>query len=213
MSPIRVMVADDHPLVRHGLVEILSHTPDVDVVAQVGTGTAALECICNTPLDVVVLDLSLPELSGLEVLKRLDSRGGAPPVLVLTVHCEDRYAIRAMRMGAAGYLTKTSAPEELVNAVRVLADGRKYVSSTLSQQLARRLLTPDDERMPHETLSRREHEVLCHLARGRTQSETAALMQLSPKTVNTYRARILEKMHLRTTAELIRYALDHELLA
>jgi two-component system, NarL family, invasion response regulator UvrY len=211
-SRIRVLVADDHPVVRHGLVQILSFESDIDVVAQVGTGSAALECILDTELDVVVLDLSLPEMSGMEVLKRLREAAVPPPVLILTVHREDSYAIRTMQMGAAGYLTKASAAEELVSAVRMLADGRKYVSSTLSQHLALRLLMPHDEKMPHESLSRREFQVLCHLARGNTQAETAALMELSPKTVNTYRARILQKMRLSTTAQLIRYAVDHELI-
>ena len=208
---IRVLVADDHALVRRGLRELLSETDDIRVEAEAATAAEALECVLRQALDVVVLDLSLPGRGGLDLLGEIKAARGDLPVLILTMHPEDQYAVRALKAGAAGYLTKESAPEKLVEAVRRAAAGGRYVSASLAEKLALHL---DDarQREPHETLSDREFQVFRRLAGGRTVSQIADELSLSVKTVSTYRARILEKMAMQTNAELMQYAFRHKLV-
>jgi two-component system, NarL family, invasion response regulator UvrY len=208
---IRVLVADDHAIVRRGLRELLGETPDVEVAAEAATSSEALECVRRQPLDVVVLDLSLPGRGGLDLLADIKAERAELPVLILTVHPEDQYAVRALKAGASGYITKESAPEVLVDAVRRAAAGGRYVSPTLAEKLA---LYLDGARRcePHEALSDREFQVFRLLAGGRTVGQIAEELSLSVKTVSTYRSRVLEKMGLRTNAELTQYAFRNNLV-
>lgn len=207
----RVLIADDHPVVRRGLVEIVAGEPDMTVAGQPATGPETLAFVRTYGCDVVVLDLSLPGLSGLDVLKQLKHEQPRLPVLVLSIYPEDQYALRVLRAGAAGYLTKESAPEELVRALRKVSGGGRYVSAALAEQLAAAVADPAPT-PPHRTLSDREYEVMCLLASGRTVKEVAAALGLSVKTVSTYRARLLEKMHMKTNADLTRYCMENRLI-
>lgn len=208
---IRLLVADDHAIVRRGLREILSEAHDLSVAGEAATRDEVLAKVGERGLDAVILDLSLPGGNGLDLLAEVKHRRPDLPVLILTVHPEDQYALRALRAGAAGYLTKESAPEQLVEAVRKIVRGGKYVSATVAERLASSL-GPDAARAPHEALSDREYEVLRMLASGKTVSEVAAELSLSVKTVSTYRTRILEKMGMRTNAELTHYAIKNQLV-
>jgi DNA-binding NarL/FixJ family response regulator len=208
---IDVLIVDDHAIVREGLKQILADTPDMVVAGEAGTGREALAMVPSRQWDVVVLDISLPDRSGLDVLKQIISQSDGPPVLVLTMHAEGPYAVRILRMGAAGYLNKESAPEQLVAAIRKVAQGGRYVSPSLAEQLAFEVSAP--QRPPHETLSDREFEVLCMLVSGKTITTIAAELFVSVKTISTHRARILGKMRLKSNMELARYAIQHRLIA
>ena len=206
---IRVLIADDHPIVRQGLRQILAETGDIEVKAEASAGQEVLEKIRRHPLDAVVLDLSMPGTSGLDTLKQIKEERPRLPVLVLSIYPEDQYAVRALRAGASGYLTKNSAPEALVTAIRKLAGGGRFITPSLGEKLAESLQNPLDGKPLHETLSDREFEVFRLIAKGKTVGEAAQILFISPKTVSTYRHRILEKTGLKTTAELMRYAVDH----
>jgi two-component system, NarL family, invasion response regulator UvrY len=206
---IRVLIADDHPIVRQGLRQILAETGDIEVKAEASAGQEVLEKIRRHPVDAVVLDLSMPGTSGLDTLKQIKEERPRLPVLVLSIHPEDQYAVRALRAGASGYLTKSSAPEALVTAIRKLAGGGRFITPSLGEKLAESLQNPLDGKPLHETLSDREFEVFRLIAKGKTVGEAAQILFISPKTVSTYRHRILEKTGLKTTAELMRYAVDH----
>jgi two-component system invasion response regulator UvrY len=208
---IRALIADDHAVVRQGLKQILGDTPEMVVAGEATTGQEVLDKVRAETWDVVVLDISMPDRSGLDVLKQLRSERPKLPVLVLSMHSEDQYAVRVLKAGASGYLTKDSAPDELVKAIRKVVSGRRYVSSLLAEKLAFEIGT-DSSRLPHETLSDREFQVLRLIAAGKSVTEIAAELYLSVKTVSTYRARMLEKMNLGTTAELIHYAMQNHLI-
>ena len=208
---IRVLVADDHAVVRRGVVQILSEAPDIIAAGEAGTGQEVMQAMSNRHYDVVLLDIVMPEGSGLEVLKQLRRLKPELSVLLLSMYPEKQYAVRALKAGAAGYLTKESAPEELVAAIRKVAQGGKYVSRSLAEKLAVEL-GGDAEKEPHEALSDREFQVMCMMAIGQTVTEIAADLSLSTKTVSTYRTRILEKLKLQNTAEIVRYALRKELV-
>lgn len=207
---IRILVADDHAIVRRGLIQILAEHCDMSVVGEASDAAELFALARAQQWDIVVLDVSMPGRGGLEVLKELKTEFPARPVLILSVHPEDQYAVRALRAGAAGYLTKDSAPAELVNAIRKAMQGGKYVSPSLAEKLAFNL-APDPDRLPHEALSDREYQVLCAIASGKTVSEIAEEMSLSVKTISTYRTRLLEKMNLKNNAELTHYAIQHGL--
>ena len=207
---IRVLIADDHPIVRRGLLQIVADQPDMTVVADTGDGREALRLIDQHSPDVLVLDMNMPGLSGLEVLSQLREQPRKLAVLVLSVHPAGELARRVLKAGAAGYLSKDTAPEELTNAIRRVVSGKKYVSATLGELLANSLDSAND--LPHASLSDREFEVLRMIASGKTVSEIAAEIALSVKTVSTYRARILEKMSMRTNAELTHYAIRNHLV-
>ena len=209
-SPIAVLVADDHPIFRRGIVQFLAETDDMQVVAETGTADEVLAQLRRTNVDVVVLDLGMPGTNGVDLLDRIRCEWPTLPVLVLTVHPEDLYAVRALRAGAAGYLTKDSAAGELVQAIQRVRAGRRWVSPSLAEHLAV-FLARDHDRPVHDALSNREFEVLRRIGAGQTPTMIARGLHLSPKTVSTYRTRILEKLDLPTTAELIRYALKHSL--
>jgi two-component system invasion response regulator UvrY len=208
---IKIIIADDHAIVRKGLRQIVSETPDIIVTGEASTGTEVLRCVRGNDYDVVVLDISMPGGEGLNILKQIKKVKSKIPILVLSVHPEDQYAVRALRAGAAGYLTKESAPDELITAIRRVSGGRKYVSSQLAEKLAFHIGV-DGEKKPHENLSDREYQVLCMIASGKRVTEIGDELRLSVKTVSTYRARILEKMRMKSNAALTHYAFKHGLV-
>jgi two-component system, NarL family, invasion response regulator UvrY len=208
---IRILIADDHAVVREGLKRIVAETPDMEVVGEAASGHEALDFAQKRECDLVLLDLAMPGKDGLDTLKELRAVRPGLPVLVLSVYPEDQYAVRLLRAGAAGYLTKESAPEELVAAIRKVSRGGRYVSETLAEQLAV-LLGSESDRLPHEALSDREFRVMVMLASGKTVSEVADTLCLSVKTISTYRARALHKMNMRNNAEFSFYAVKHGLV-
>ncbi|GEC97209.1 MAG: hypothetical protein RLZZ220_1764 [Pseudomonadota bacterium] len=209
-KPIRVLIADDHAIVRQGLRQILSDTPDLTVSGEAENGVQAVQMVRAGEWDVVLMDVSMPDRNGIDALKLIKKEYPRLPVLILSMYPEEQYAIRALKAGAAGYLTKQSAPELLVTAIRQVASGKKYVSPSLAEELAN-AIGDDSERPPHEKLSDREYQTLCMIASGKTPAEIAEALNLSVKTVSVYRARLLEKMNLRNNAELTHYGLKHGL--
>lgn len=203
---IRVLIADDHPIVRKGLRELVAGEPDMAVAAESGNGLEVVRLIETEPFDVVLLDISMPGMSGLEILQRIRPN---LPILVLSGFPETELAVRTLRAGASGYLNKEMAPEELVAAIRLVNGGRKYVSPAVAELLASSVSRGGAT--PHDLLSDREYQVMVLLAKGRTVSEIAAEISLSVKTISTYRARVLEKMDLRNNAELMLYAIRNNL--
>jgi DNA-binding NarL/FixJ family response regulator len=208
---IRVLIADDHAVVRQGLKQIIGDTPELLVAGEATNGQEVLDQVRAETWDVVVLDISMPDRSGLDILKQLRSERPTLPVLVLSMYSEDQYATRVLKAGASGYLTKDSAADELVKAIRKVVNGGRYVSPLLAEKLAFEI-GDDSSRLPHETLSDREFQVLRLIAAGKSVKEIAAELSLSVKTVSTYRARLLEKMNLGTNAELMHYALQNGLI-
>jgi two-component system, NarL family, invasion response regulator UvrY len=208
---IKILIADDHAIVREGLKQILSESPDLVVVAEASTGQEVLEKIAKNDLDLVVLDIAMPGRGGLDILKEIKSQRPRLSVLMLSMYPEEQYAVRVLKSGASGYLTKESAPAELVKAIRQISQGKKYISPSLAEKLAIDLeISPD--RPPHETLSDREYQVMCMIASGKTLREIADGLSLSIKTISTYRSRILEKMNMKTNAELTHYAIKNRLV-
>jgi len=207
---IRVLIADDHDLVRQGLKRIIENTPDMEVVAEQANGVDALHWLGHNDCDVLLLDISMPGRNGIEVLKQLRAEKPKLPVLILSNYTEDQYAVRLIKSGAAGYLTKGCASAVVVEALRAVASGKKYFSPAVLEMLTNELAMPEG-RLPHETLSNREYQIFRYLASARTVTEIGELLNLSGKTVSTYRTRILEKMNLRNNAELMQYAIEKRL--
>jgi two-component system invasion response regulator UvrY len=207
---IRVLIADDHPVVREGIRTIVSASPDVTVVGDVDDGYAVFEQVRRSAPDVVLLDLSMPGIDGLDVLKQLKRERPRLPVLILTMHSEDQFAIRALKAGAAGYVMKDSAPAELVGAIRKVVAGGRHVSPWLAEKLAEQL-GGDSEKRPHERLSDREYQILRMIAAGQSTREVAEALAISVKTVGTHRTRIFDKMGLKSTAELAAYVVRNRL--
>ena len=210
-APVRVLIADDHPVVRQGLKMMLSSDPEVDVVGEARDGDEAFEMAHQIEWDVAVLDYSMPGRGGVELLADVKHDYPDRPILILSIYPEDPHGLRALKAGAAGYITKESASEELTAAVKKVASGGRYISSTLAEKLALRL-TPELERPPHERLSDREYRVMWLLASGKTLHQIAEEMRLSPSTVSTYRGRILKKLGLNTNVDLVHYAMKHRLI-
>jgi two-component system invasion response regulator UvrY len=208
---MRILICDDHPIVRKGLRELLEEEPAPVTVGEASSANEALELARKQPWDIVVLDITMPGRGGLDVLKELRHERPNVPVLVLSVHPAEQYAVRVLRAGASGYLTKESAPEELLNAIRRILRGGHYISPSVGETLAADLGRPAEE-LPHHGLSDREFEIMRMLASGKRASEIAEEVFLSVKTVSTYRVRILRKLNLRTTAEIMRYAIKHGLV-
>jgi two-component system invasion response regulator UvrY len=207
---IRVLIADDHPVVRRGLKRILEDETDMEVIGEARNGQEALDLVSDKKCDVVILDIEMPGRSGLDVLKDLKQYRPKLAVLVLSIHPEEQFAVRVLRAGAVGYLSKESAPDELVKAIRTVFWGKRYISAWLADRLASELGRGMWE-APHETLSNREFEVLKMIASGKTVSQIAKELSFSVKTISTYRARILAKMGMKTNAELTHYAIENKL--
>lgn len=208
---MKILIVDDHPVVRKGLTQILYEEPDVEIAAEAKTAAESLAMVREKEWDVVVLDITLPDRSGLEALKDIKALRPHLPVLILSMHPEDQYALRVLKAGAAGYVNKDSASEELVKAVRKVVGGGRYVSTFMAEKLAT-VVGGDYERPLHESLSDREFQVMCMLASGRRLKEVAEELCLSVKTVSTYRARVLEKMGMESNAELTYYAVKNGLV-
>ena len=205
---IRVLITDDHPIVRRGLRQIVADEADMSV-SEAGTGAEALGLIDSEEFHLVLLDLTMPGLSGLEVLNQIRVRWPQLPVLVLSAHPETEFAVRIIKAGASGYLNKHLAPEELITAIRRVLTGRKYIGPAVAELIADSL--GRDEAAPHASLSDREFQVMLLIAAGKTVSEIAQDLALSVKTVSTYRTRILEKMNLKNNAELMRYVVENKI--
>jgi DNA-binding NarL/FixJ family response regulator len=208
---IRILIVDDHVMFREGLKQILAKHSDMRVVDEAGSGQEAMERVLRHKLDVVLLDISLPGRSGPELLSEIKKNKPDLAVLVLSMHPEDQYAIRMMKAGALGYMTKESAPEELISAIRKVSTGSRYISSKLAEEMAV-ALDINTPKFPHQMLSNREFQVMRMLASGKSLKEIADEMIISEKTVTTYRARILEKMNLHNNVELTLYAIENKLL-
>lgn len=208
---INILIADDHSIVRAGLKQIISEISDMTIVDEASNGSEVLDKIRTNDYSVVVLDIAMPGKSGLEALKEIKSERPGLPVLMLSMYPEDQYAIRVLRSGAAGYLTKESAPAELVTAIRTVASGKKYISPSVAERLVCNL-DFDGKKELHELLSDREFQVLCMIASGKSASDIAEELTLSVKTISTYRSRILEKMKLKNNAELTTYAIQNHLI-
>ncbi len=207
---IKVLVADDHAIVRQGLKLILSEEFDSLTLGEACNGRELLQLVEKDAWDIVVLDITLSDRNGLDILKDLKLQRPKLPVLILSMHSEDQFAVRSLKAGASGYMTKENAPEELVKAIKKVLGGGRYVSATLAEKLAFEL--DAQARPPHETLSDREYQVLRMIAAGRTVSEIAEELVLSVKTISTYRARVLEKLRMKTNAELTHYAIKNNLV-
>lgn len=210
-STIRVFIADDHAIVREGLKQILAESRDIIVAGEAENGLDAIKLFRKSKCHVMLLDISMPDRSGIEVLKQVKKENPEIAVLMLSMHREDQYAIRSLKAGAAGYLTKQSAPRELVDAIRLVAAGQKYVSAALAQELAAQL-GEDHAGAPHESLSDREYQTLTMIASGKTVTAIAEELKLSVKTISEYRARLLLKMKLKNSAELTHYAIKNQLI-
>ena len=208
---IKVFIADDHAIVREGLKQILAETRDIVVAGEAENGLDAVKLFRKSDCQVMLLDISMPDRSGIEVLKQIKKEKPELAVLMLSMHREDQYAIRSLKAGAAGYLTKQSAPRELVEAIRQVAGGLKYISAALAQELANHV-GEDHEAPPHDALSDREYQTLTMIASGKTVGVIAKELSLSVKTVSEYRARLLVKMKLKNSAELTHYAIKNQLI-
>jgi DNA-binding NarL/FixJ family response regulator len=211
MKKIRILIADDHPIVREGYKKILMSQPDMDVTGEAGNGQEVLDLIQKKDFELILLDISMPGRSGLEILKELKSQKPHLPVMILSIYPEEQYAVRAFRDGASGYLTKASTPKELISAIRKVSQGGRYVTEALAEKLTY-FLHGDVEKAPHEKLSDREYQVMLLIASGKTVTQIADELCLSVKTISTYRRHILEKMQFTTNAEITMYAIQNKLL-
>jgi DNA-binding NarL/FixJ family response regulator len=209
---INVLVVDDHALIRKGLKQILDDTSDIRVTGEAETGMQAIKMVRENKYDMALLDITLPDKYGIDVLKQMKLDCPTLPVLILSMHPDEQYALRSIKAGASGYMNKQSAPSQLVIAIRKVASGKKYISSELAEQLANDLTNDKPQDVTHKILSNREYQTLCLMAAGKSLSEMADIMSLSAKTVSVYRSRMLEKMHLKNNAEAVRYAINNHLI-
>lgn len=208
---IKVFIADDHSLIREGFKKILKDEIDIEIVGEAANAQDTMNFVMKNSVDILILDINLPDKSGLDLLKELREFKPDLRILILSMHPEDRFAMRVLRAGAYGYITKESAGEKLVMAIRKVYNGRKYVSEALAEKLAFELQSGSDKPV-HELLSDREYQVFQMIASGKTLAEIAGSLSLAVTTVSTYRSRILEKLNLHSNAELIRYAITNKLL-
>ncbi|MBU2574265.1 MAG: response regulator transcription factor [Elusimicrobia bacterium] len=208
---IKVLIADDHPIVRTGLRQILLKAPDIQITGEVGSGEEALKLLGRQKYDVVILDIVLPGLGGLEVLRRIKTKMPSIPVLMLSMYPEEHYAVRTLKLGAAGYLSKEHFPDEVISAIRKVVRGGKYLGQAIIDNVESSLRA-GDKRMPHETLSSREYQVMCMIASGKPVGSIAKELSLSVKTIDTYRAHILRKLNLRNNVAIARYAIECRLV-
>lgn len=208
---ICILVADDHAIVRAGVKQIIADMPDVNVTAEASRGSEVIDLITNSKFDLVLLDIAMPGQSGIDVLKQIKLLKPELPVLMLSIYPEEQYAIRALRAGSAGYLTKESAPAELIKAIRSISRGKKYITASLADRLADAVGNNNKDFL-HNKLSDREFQVMCMLANGKKVSEIAKELNLSPKTISTHRSRLMLKMNMKKNSQLNRYAREHELI-
>jgi two-component system, NarL family, invasion response regulator UvrY len=208
---LKILIVDDHAVVRAGLKQILAETPDLEVSGEAATSREALQMAANAHFDLVLLDISMPDMSGLDVLKELHRKNSDRPILMLSMYPEEQYAIRALKAGAKGYLTKESAPAELLSAIRKVCQGGRYISLALAEKLAC-YLGADSDRSPHHSLSDREYQVMMLIASGKTVTEIAEELILSTKTISTNRHRALQKMGMKNNAEFTYYAVKEGLV-
>lgn len=207
---INILMVDDHSIVREGLRRIIESTLGMNIIAEASTGEEALELIFKEKYDIVILDISMPGKNGLQTLKEIKKYNNDIPVLMLSMHAEEQYAIRAIKAGASGYLTKDSASDQLVSAIKKINNGRKYISTGVAELLATDLYH-DSDKLPHESLSDREFEVMKLIIKGTSAREIAAELSISDKTVSTYRGRILKKMSMKNISDLIHYSIENNL--
>ena len=208
---IRIVIADDHTIMREGLKRILEGAEDITVVGEATNGFEALDRVRNDEFDLLLLDLSMPGRSGIDLIRQIKAEAPKLPVLILTMHDEEQYAVRTIRAGAQGYLTKESAGTQLVSAIRRVASGRPYISSQVAEQLALNIMSPTQD-LPHKQLSDREFEVFTLLVNGRTLTEIGEHLHLSVKTVSTHKTRIQQKMQMNSLSEIIQYAVMNNLM-
>ncbi|MGN7982697.1 response regulator [Burkholderia sp. 22313] len=208
---MHVLLVDDHPVVRQSLAQLLISCGCATEVTEATTGAEALAVVLKRPYTVILLDISLPDMNGIEVLGRLKRKAPNIPVLMFSMHSDDQYAVRALKSGAAGYLSKTAEAGQLFAAIRQVAAGRRYVSPSMAEALADHVLG-DSEQRAHESLSDREYQTMCMLASGMRLTEIASVLSLSVKTVSAYRTRLLKKMKLRNNAEITSYVINHRLV-
>jgi two-component system invasion response regulator UvrY len=210
-KPYRILIVDDHAIVREGLKQILAEVDDIVVAGEADCSSRALQMARREPWDLVLMDISMPDRSGLETLELLRKEHPGIQVLMLSMHRETQYAVRALKTGAAGYLNKQSAPDQLIDAIRMVASGKKYISAEVAQELASQV-SGERDIAPHEGLSNREYQTLCMIASGLPVSAIAERLSLSVKTISMYRARLLKKMQMKNNAELTHYAIKQGLL-
>jgi two-component system invasion response regulator UvrY len=208
---INILVVDDHALIRKGLKMLLEESPDFEVKGEAETGAQAIKMVREQHFDLVLLDISLPDKHGMDVLKQLKLEQPDIKVIVLSMYPEDQYGLRALKAGAVGYINKQSAPENLVGAIQQVIRGKKYISGTLAEQLLSNLIGDSQDQL-HQSLSNREYQTLCLMSSGNSLTEISEIMMLSPKTVSVYRARMLEKMNFKNNAEAVHYAIAHQLV-
>lgn len=211
MEMISILVVDDHALIRKGLKQLLDDTEDIRVTGEAESGLQALQLAREQRYDLVLLDIALPDKNGIDVLKQLKQEQPDIKVIVLSMYPEDQYGVRSLKAGASGYLNKQSAPDLLIGAIRQVLGGKKYIGEIMAEQLLNSMIGTSQELM-HQTLSNREYQTLCLIASGKTLTEIAESMTLSPKTVSVYRARMLEKMGFKNNAEAIHYAISYHLV-
>jgi two-component system invasion response regulator UvrY len=208
---IKVFIVDDHIIFREGLKKVIATASDMEVAGEAGDGREALRALLENRYDVVLLDLALPGMDGLDVLRSVKEKKPSLPVLVLSIFPEEQYAVRVLKEGASGYLTKESVPSDLIRAIRRAAQGGKYISDFLGERLAGTLIGKGGAQ-PHEMLSSREYQIFRMLGTGKSVKKIAQELSLAPTTVSSHRARILEKMQIKTNAELVRYVIEHNLI-
>ena len=208
---ISILVVDDHALIRKGLKQLLEDTPDIRITGETECGLQAINMVRAHHYDLVLLDISLPDKQGIDVLRQLKVEHPNIKVIVLSMHPEDQYGVRTLKAGALGYLNKQSAPDLLIGAIRQVLSGKKYISEIIAEQLLNNLIGESQELL-HQTLSNREYQTLCLMASGKTLTEIAEDMSLSPKTISVYRGRMLEKMGFKNNAEAIHYAITYHLV-
>lgn len=208
---INILVVDDHALIRKGLKQLLEDSPDLKITGEAESGIQAINMVRVQHFDLMLLDINLPDMHGIEVLKRFKSEQPDLKIIVLSMYPEDQYGVRALKAGAMGYINKQSASETLISAIRQVLSGKKYISESLAEQLLNNLIG-DSQELMHQSLSNREYQTLCLMASGKTLSDISEIMMLSPKTVSVYRSRMLAKMGFTNNAEAIHYAITHHLV-
>ena len=207
---INILIVDDHLIVREGIKRIINDTPDIKTVAEASSGNEAMDLIWKNKYDLILMDISMPGRNGLQTLKLIKKHDKTIPVLMLSMHSEEQYAMRSIKAGASGYMTKDTASSQLVTAIRKINDGRKFISKEVAELLTTELYH-DNEKDPHEHLSDREFEILKMIGKGTTTKSIAEELLISPKTVSTYRSRILDKLNMRNNSDLIHYVIDYKL--